>query len=219
MKVPKGVKKLVRWESLLPLLLFLSPLAYWVLKNEPWDWGDFFHVITGVVAVTVTAVSFLTAASADRERRQFETDLATEMEKQRQQFEKDLAAEMAKDRQRFDEDLAAEMEKQRQQFEKDLAAEMAKDRRQFEKDLAAEMAKDRQQFEKDLEGIKQKGRREERSVEVARDEIGTITGRLHRIAERALEFPKDARFVIRVPDELRDIVTIEAEANEDNSRG
>ena len=195
MTVPKWVKKAIRWESLLPCLIVLSAVV--VLRfDKPRDWNVFFNVITGVVAVTVTAVSFITAGATEKERRHFKTHLAKEMQRGREQFERDLAKEMEADR---------------RQFESDLAKQMENDRQQFESDLAKQMEDERQKFKKEAEQTRNLIRRAQQALDVSRDEISRISGGLHRIAERAHELPEDSRFSIRLPSQLVDIVKFENE--------
>ena len=182
-------KKLKIWESLLPggLILFAVGYFVWLFLisvDESWNREFFFDVITGIIAVIASIAPFLIASVA---------------EKHRLQLKRDLEKKIEEDRQAFVTGLVNEMEERRQQFEMKLAGEMEERR---------------QQFETEVEEIRQKKRREERALEASGHEMGSIEGGLRRIAERVKELPDDTHFTIRIPSELRKVVTIKDETDE-----
>ena len=90
MRLKRVVKLMMRWESILPALLLLSAGAYAATKDGDWKWDIFFDIVTCVVAVTVPVMSFASARATNKERQQFEKDLATEMNSRHREILADL---------------------------------------------------------------------------------------------------------------------------------
>ena len=142
--------------------------------------------ITLLVAIGAAIAPFVIVTATEKDRQQFVKGLVNKIEQKYRQF-------------------TIDMDDRRRQFTMDVDDR----RRQFTMDMD-----DRhRQFKMDVENVREINRRKERALDTFRDEIGSIKGSLHRIVEWTEELPKDTHSTIRIPSELRKIVTIEDEAD------
>lgn len=204
MKWVQQIKNHMTVEWILPGVVVLFTVGYYIRVDGNWDWGQYVDFIAVITVAIVTGVSFLTAGMTEKDRRHFEKDLIEKVTSDQKDFEVALKERITRDN---------------QDFANKLIQTTADRREDFEERLAEKMMKNREHFTKKMENVRRTERREERALDASRHEMGSIKGGLQRIAERADELPAHANFTIRIPSKLRHILTIEDETDERGSDG